>query len=47
MAFLAYYLHWQREDLMMLPHYERQEWCSRVSAINRDLSGAPDNIFEV
>lgn len=47
MAFLAYYFHWSRENVMTLPHYERQEWCRRVSGINKELSGAPDNVFEV
>ncbi|MDR1735343.1 MAG: hypothetical protein LBR85_00535 [Oscillospiraceae bacterium] len=46
MAFLAYYLHWPREELMTLAHGERHEWCARVSAINKEQSGAPDNLFE-
>ncbi|MDR1669896.1 MAG: hypothetical protein LBR76_08055 [Oscillospiraceae bacterium] len=47
MAFLAYYLHWPRSEVMALAHGERQEWCARVSGINKELSGSPDNIFEV
>lgn len=46
MAFLAYYLHWSQDSLLSLPHDARREWCRRVSVINRDLSGAPDNVFE-
>jgi hypothetical protein len=47
MAFLAYYLHWPRAELLALPHWERHEWCRRVTGINKELTGAPDNIFEV
>jgi hypothetical protein len=46
-SFLAYYLHWPHDDLLNMPHWERQEWCRRVTAINRELSDAPNNIFEV
>jgi predicted secreted protein len=38
-AFLAYYLHWPREELMRLDHRERRRWCKEVSAINQKLSG--------
>jgi hypothetical protein len=46
-TFLAYYLHWSKDELMALPHWERQEWCRRVTAVNKQLSDAPENIFEV
>lgn len=39
MAFLAYYLHWPRRELMELEHGERRRWCREVSAINKKLSG--------
>jgi hypothetical protein len=38
-AFLAYYLHWPRRELMDLDHRERRRWCEEVSAINKKLSG--------
>ncbi|MEE0766404.1 MAG: DUF6760 family protein [Oscillospiraceae bacterium] len=39
MAFLGYYLHWPREELMNLDHRERRRWCAEVSGINQNLSG--------
>ncbi len=39
MAFLAYYLHWDRDELMRLSHQERRRWCREVSDINRKLNG--------
>ena len=47
MAFLAYYLHWDHEELMQLEHKERRRWCGEVSKINKKISGAPKNIFDV
>lgn len=46
MSFLAYYLHWSREDLMQLDHQERRRWCEEISAINKKLSGAEQNTFQ-
>lgn len=46
MAFLGYYLHWPHEDLMNLDHRERRRWCQEISAINKKLSGTPENVFE-
>ncbi len=37
-AFLAYYLHWDYEQLLMMEHKQRQRWCQEVSKINRKLS---------
>ena len=41
MAFLSYYLHWPREEVMKLDHLERRRWCREVSDVNRKLNG-PD-----
>ena len=41
MTFLAYYLHWPREEIMKLPHWERRRWCHEVSEVNQKLNG-PD-----
>lgn len=38
MAFLSYYLHWSRNEVMGLCHMERRRWCKEVSAINKKLS---------
>jgi hypothetical protein len=37
-AFIAYYLHWPREQIMSLDHRERQQWVAEVSKINRQLN---------
>lgn len=47
MSFLAYYLHWNHDQLMDLDHRERRRWCSEVSAINKKLNGTPKNVFEL
>ena len=46
MAFLAYYLHWSRGELLELEHRERRRWCREVSAINKKLSGDEQNRVE-
>jgi len=47
MAFLAYYLHWPKDELMHLEHRERRRWCMEVSAINKKLSGTQKGTFEL
>jgi len=47
MAFVAYHLHWSREELMQLEHAERRRWCREISAINGRLDGKPPNPFEI
>ena len=41
MAFLAYYLHGPRAEIMKLPNWERRRWCREVSEVNQKLNG-PD-----
>nr|WP_300129569.1 DUF6760 family protein [uncultured Butyricicoccus sp.] len=43
MTFLAYYLHWSRNEVMQLSHLERRRWCQEVSAVNQKLSGTENN----
>jgi hypothetical protein len=38
LAFLAYYLHWSRDELLGLEHSERRRWVEHVSRINDDLT---------
>lgn len=47
-AFLGYYLHWSREEVLGLSHLERLRWCREVSSINARLNDEhePENIFE-
>jgi hypothetical protein len=33
-AFIAYYFHWNYDDVMLMPHAERRKWCEEISSIN-------------
>ena len=46
-AFVAYYLHWSKDELMQMPHLERIKWCNQVSSINRRLNDEPENVFKI
>jgi hypothetical protein len=37
-AFIAYYLHWPRKQILSLDHGERQKWVAEISRINRQLN---------
>jgi hypothetical protein len=37
-AFIAYYLHWPRKQIMAMEHRERQRWVMEVSKINQLLN---------
>jgi hypothetical protein len=37
-AFVAYYMHWPREQIMSLEHSERQRWVAEISKINQKLN---------
>lgn len=37
-AFIAYHFNWSREEIMELPHNERQRWCEEISAINERIN---------
>lgn len=44
-AFIAYYLHWNHDDIMELSHRDRIRWCKEVSRINGKLNDEPENVF--
>ena len=46
-AYIAYYFHWPHDEIMALSHLDRQEWCRRITGINRQLNREPENIFEM
>lgn len=47
-AFIAYYFHWSREEILNLEHRERHRWVEEISKINRELSGEKErSILEV
>ncbi len=41
-GFIAYYMHWSREEIMNLSHLERIRWCGEISKINRKLNDEPE-----
>ena len=38
-AFVAYYLHWDHENIMSMEHNDRRKWVHQVSGINQRLNG--------
>jgi hypothetical protein len=38
MAFIAYYLHWPRSEILGMEHRERIRWVEEISGVNRQLS---------
>ena len=39
-AYIAYYLHWNYEDIMRLEHRERQWWVAEIGKVNQKLNEA-------
>jgi hypothetical protein len=37
-AFIAYYLHWPREQIMALDNRERRTWVAQISRINKQMN---------
>ena len=51
-AFIGYYMHWSREEILSLTHAERIRWCNEISKINSKINSAsgeqkPKNIFSL
>ena len=48
-AFVAYYVHWGRDEVLSLTHRERLRWCKEISEINRKISREPpqQDIFNI
>ena len=50
-AFLAYYFHWSRTEIMLMSHKDRIKFCSEVSRINKKMNAetgtAKKNIFDI
>ena len=36
-AFIAYYFHWDHDQVIQMPHVQRKKWCEEISSINRKL----------
>jgi len=47
MSFISYYYNWGFETVMTLDHKMRRQFCAEISAIHREVSNEPRNIFEV
>jgi len=39
-AYIAYYFHWQLEDILAMEHQDRRQWAERIAKINRQLNEA-------
>lgn len=47
LSFISYYFHWGLEDVMGLPHLERERFCREISRINRQANGQEKNLFDI
>lgn len=48
-AFISYYFHWSRKEIMDLEHKERIRFCEEISNINMKMNGEEKkkNIFDL
>ncbi|WP_349292996.1 DUF6760 family protein [Angelakisella massiliensis] len=51
-AFLAYYTHWSREEILQMSHQDRIKWCGEISKINGKINAASGqeerkNVFSI
>ncbi|WP_307848887.1 DUF6760 family protein [[Clostridium] innocuum] len=46
-SFLAYYFHWSYDELLLLPHIERNRFCDEAGRINRRANGEAESIFDI
>lgn len=47
LSFISYYFHWGLEDVLDLPHLEREAFCREISRINRESNSQEKNLFDV
>jgi hypothetical protein len=47
MGYIAYYFHWDEEQVLSLPHIERNRWTREIARINREANDLPPNVFEL
>ena len=40
-AYIAYYFHWPRGEIMTMDHLERQHWVEEIARINQRLNRGP------
>ncbi len=34
LAFVTYHFNWGHDEVLNMPHWERQRWCEEISSIN-------------
>lgn len=39
-AFVAYHFGWSHDEVLRMPHWERQRWCEEISRINERMNGS-------
>ncbi len=37
-AYVAYHLHWQYDDIMSMDHRERQRWVAEIAKLNQRIN---------
>jgi len=37
-AFIAYYFHWPRDQVLALEHHERRRWLEEISRLNERIN---------
>lgn len=35
---MAYHFNWSHNEILQMPHWERQQWCDEISTINEKLN---------
>jgi len=35
---VAYHFNWSHDEVLRMPHWERQRWCDEISTINEKLN---------
>ncbi|MEO0687020.1 MAG: DUF6760 family protein [Cyanobacteria bacterium J06649_11] len=42
-AYIAYYFHWDADQIMNFPHCDRQQWVTEIARINQRLNNPNSN----
>ena len=45
-AFIAYYFHWNYNDIMSMDHAERRKWCKIISKMNAQMNEKAKELSE-
>ena len=46
-SFQSYYFHWSLDDILDISHLSREQLCTQINQIHRELNHEPNNIFEL